>query len=113
MKFPCHMCGACCMMVGQILAGDYKQEYRELVKKFPYKADEKGWCEKLGKDLKCTVYNKRPPLCRIDYAYDRLFLRKKTRKQYYDETSLACRWLMEDKLGMSKTEIDKVYEQFN
>ena len=111
-EFPCHSCGACCMMLWDILASDdnVNKDYLDLVHEFPYKADEAGWCEKLDKDLRCSVYEKRPLLCRIKEVWKLKFSKHTTKKDYFTSTVAACKVLMKDKLGMKKSEIDKVYE---
>ena len=112
--FPCHSCGACCMMLGEILEDDknVNPEYLELVKQFPHKADENGWCEKLDENMKCSIYEERPQLCRIKETWRLLFSKEKTMAEYFTETIGACQRLMEIKLGMSKDQIKKVYDDF-
>lgn len=113
-KFLCHGCGACCMMVGEILADEknVNAEYLPLVKEFPYKADEAGWCEKLDENMQCTVYEERPMLCRVKETWVRLFAKSISMKKYFENTTLACRKLMHMKLGMNENQINKVYEDF-
>lgn len=110
-EFNCHSCGACCMVLDKILSYPDKRipdEYREEIKNFPYKANKNGWCEKLGADLKCTIYEKRPPLCRIDDHFKK-HKRCATKKEYYAETTEACKALMKSELGMSEKEIETTY----
>lgn len=113
-KFPCHGCGACCMMVGEVLESDdnVNPEYLDLVHKFPYKADKFGWCEKLDNDFKCSVYESRPALCRVDHVWKLLFSETQTLDEYFTRSTLACKNLMEIKLGMTQEEIESVYEKF-
>lgn len=101
------------MAVGDILASDLKdveEEFREDVQNFPHKVDEKGWCEKLNVEtMQCTVYENRPLLCRVDAHYNGRLSDKQSRKQYHAETEVACKYLMQSKLGMSDEEINEVY----
>ncbi len=46
-------------------AGLYHASHAEY-QSFPYNIDESGKCEKLTGDLKCSIYEERPLLCRID-----------------------------------------------
>lgn len=113
-KFPCHSCGACCMMIGKLQESDdnVNEEYRDLVREFPYKADEGGWCEKLGSDLKCTIYETRPLLCRIKEVWKLKFSKTRTMEKYFSDTTMACKRLMTEMLGMSEDQIKKVYDDF-
>ncbi len=111
-KFSCHGCGACCMMVGDLLKSDdnVNPEYLTLLKAFPYKADKNGWCEKMDEDLKCSVYEERPLLCRINDTWKALFSKDQKLEDYHAKTTMACKRLMEIKLGMTKNQIKKVYD---
>lgn len=113
-KFPCHSCGACCMMVGDLLKNEdnVNPDYLDLVRDFPYKADESGWCEKLGDDLKCSIYETRPLLCRIEEVWRIKFSGERTKSDYFSETAMACKRLMKHKLGMNESQIQKVYDEF-
>ena len=100
------------MMVGDLLKSDdnVNPEYLALLKEFPYKADGNGWCEKLDKDLKCSVYEERPLLCRINDTWKELFSKDQELEDYHKTTTMACKRLMEIKLGMTKSQIKKVYD---
>lgn len=109
--FKCHGCGACCMTLGSILEAtteEIEEEYREYKQEFPYKAKENGHCEKLDENLKCSVYENRPSLCRID---DHLNSGKcsQNKEDYYRDTTKACKALMESELGMSKAQVEAYY----
>jgi len=58
MIFPCTGCGCCCKRIGMVKPFLTLEE-------FPYNTNEIGVCEMLI-DNKCTVYNDRPDICRID-----------------------------------------------
>ena len=90
MSFNCTSCGACCRRAGLIID--------ELKKNgFPYNVNEKGHCEKLDENNRCTVYNDRPDYCRIDTHIDK---EGKTEKEYYLETAKICNtWMVEDKMN--------------
>ena len=107
-SFFCHGCGACCMVVGEILNGNYKDVYGDLVKEFPYKADEAGWCEMLDDDLKCKVYENRPTLCSVENTR-KLKFPNVSKKDYYKRCEAACKVLMKEKLAMDDDEIDEIY----
>ena len=114
-EFPCHSCGACCMMLGHILESEdnVTPEYLDLVKEFPYKADEAGWCEKLDENMQCSIYEERPLLCRISSVWKKIFSKKMTIQEYYTKTIGACKVLMGTKLGMSEDQITKIYDDLN
>lgn len=64
MSFPCTGCGCCCRVIqwadNIIVRDDPTHPYY-----FPYTHKE-GVCEKLGEDNRCTIYEERPLICRID-----------------------------------------------
>ncbi len=103
------------MVVGELLVDDdnVNPEYLDLLNEFPYKSDESGWCEKLGEDFKCTIYEERPSLCRINETWKQLFSKDQTLEEYHNKTTMACKRLMEIKLGMNPDQIKKVYDDFN
>lgn len=95
--YPCTACGQCCRRIDKGI-----KEVKNLLKgnkvsssllKFPYKWDETGKCEKLGEDGKCTVYETRPNLCRIDWIIEKAKLDKNT---FYPTLMNSCNKLMED-----------------
>jgi Fe-S-cluster containining protein len=58
MIFPCTGCGCCCKRIGMVKPFLTLEE-------FPYNTNNDGVCEMLIDD-KCSVYNERPDICRID-----------------------------------------------
>lgn len=86
MEFNCTACGLCCTQIGKLIAT------REEFKNFPYKTDEKGKCEKLNDDGKCSVYESRPDICRVDKTHEKYFshLDKLT---FYELNYINCREL--------------------
>lgn len=76
-----------------------KDKFEEL--NFPYSVNEKGWCEMLGEDNKCKVYETRPDACRMDKWFDGHFSKTMTKAEYYTiNTKLCNEWMKED--GMDK-----------
>ena len=83
-KFPCTQCGACCKSIEGI---DFLANY-----------NENGRCNKLV-DNRCSIYDDRPLLCRIDEAYEQIFSPYITKQAFYEQNALACNQLQE-KLGI-------------
>jgi Fe-S-cluster containining protein len=88
------------------------ESLKDVIGSFPYAVDENGQCEKLTEDNKCSVYDKRPELCRVDVGY-RHFKETMTKKQYIQASIATCKMLMGQVLKMSENEIKRVYEQMN
>ena len=126
-QFPCTGCGQCCRMVGKSAAAFQvmktnrhqleKHEY-EMYKTYsdafegshPHEKNEKinsyvqlvakedGSCVHLGEDNKCTVYDKRPVICRVEemyYIQAKMQAGKKGSKplqksEYYLQNATAC-----------------------
>ena len=82
MPLECGNCKAyCCRIAGLIL--------KELDR-------GDGICLYLSDDNKCQIYDHRPPICNVDYMYDKYYKDKCTKEQYYQMSKLACKDL-EDK----------------
>ena len=97
--FGCTMCGACCRRVGLIIE-QLKEKY-----KFPYDAKENGECEKLN-DNKCSVYENRPDICRIDKQQTTM-----SKKEYYLHTAKKCNdFIKEDRMGEKFLIDEKQYQ---
>lgn len=93
MDFNCSSCGACCKRIGW-----YKDKFKEL--NFPYKVNEKGWCEMLDENNKCKVYNNRPDICSVEKTFYN-FIEKQgiTQKEaYLQQTKFCNKYIKEDKL---------------
>lgn len=75
MTFPCTSCGACCSSIEGI---DFLAEY-----------NQEGKCTNLS-DNRCSIYDSRPLLCRIDDAYEELFSTYMTKEDFYRENAKAC-----------------------
>lgn len=79
--YECKQCGSCC----RNLSGT--DIYRELDR-------GDGICVYL-KNNKCTIYYKRPIICRIDDFYSMYLTDIMTKKEYYDKNMKACLYLNE------------------
>lgn len=79
--FECDKCGCCC---------------RNLHKsKLYFELDRgDGVCKYLVGNL-CSIYEKRPLLCRVDQCYERFFSQWMSRKEYYEQNKEACKRLKE------------------
>lgn len=77
--FKCDMCGACCRHL------DLSPLYQEL-----NRGD--GVCKYLNGNL-CSIYEKRPDLCRIYEGYMLFFKDLMSLDEYYEKTQEACKIL--------------------
>ena len=93
MKFECSGCGACCKRIGLV-----KDKFKEL--NFPYQVNEKGWCEMLGEDNKCKVYDNRPDLCNMKAMFNQFFKKQglTEKEAYLMNTKLCNQYIKEDRL---------------
>lgn len=76
MSFKCDMCGECCRNL------KLSEIYSEL-------DDGTGKCRYLVGN-KCSIYDNRPIICRIDDAYEVFFKDIMTKKEYYELNYKAC-----------------------
>lgn len=80
-EFPCARCGQCCRNVNQ------HEWYHHLDR-------GDGVCHLLSEESGlCTIYEKRPNICRIDGMYEKFFVADMSRGRFYTETLTACRKL--------------------
>ena len=79
MMFKCDQCGACCRHVN--LSSYYQSLDRG-----------DGECKYLDGNL-CTIYEKRPLLCRVDESYMAFFRKSMSKEEYYRLNYEACRKL--------------------
>jgi len=94
MNFPCTGCGACCRVISwadDVVVRDDPEHPHY----FPY-THKDGVCEKLGPDNKCTIYETRPLICRIEdsckyFGHDP--------EEYYTINIKGCHKLI-DQLGL-------------
>lgn len=77
--FKCDKCGQCC---------------RNLNKSEVYKSlhNGDGICKYLLKNI-CSIYDKRPLLCRIDESYEKIFKNRMTLEEYYILNYEMCKKL--------------------
>ena len=79
MMFECDRCGSCCRHL------DRSELYKSLDR-------GDGICRYLS-DNKCTIYDQRPLLCRVDEGYEKFFSEIYTKEEYYRLNKQACRYL--------------------
>lgn len=77
--FKCNQCGCCCRNL------EGSDLYAELDR-------GDGICKYLNGNL-CSIYEKRPLLCRIDDCYERYFKSQYSLEEYYDLNYKACKVL--------------------
>lgn len=95
MKFICDQCGECCRNLKM------SELYSEL-------DSGDGSCKFLKGNL-CTIYERRPILCRIDECYDHFFSDEMTKEEFYRKNYEVCRYLKE-KAAMAKQRKEKKRE---
>ena len=76
MMFQCDKCGECCRNL------DKSEIYREL-------HDGDGICRYLRENL-CSIYEKRPLICRIDEGFEAFFKDKISYEKYLQYTYECC-----------------------
>lgn len=76
MMFPCDQCGECCRNL------NLSPLYSDLDR-------GDGTCRYLSGN-RCSIYEERPLLCRIDECYDIFFQGKMTLEEYYSLNQKAC-----------------------
>lgn len=74
--FKCDKCGECCRHLNK------SDLYRELDR-------GDGVCKYLINNL-CSIYSKRPLLCRIDESYDTYFKSMMTKEEFYKLNYEGC-----------------------
>ena len=97
MSFPCTGCGCCCKVIDWaddiIVRDDPAHPYY-----FPYTHKE-GVCEMLI-DNKCSVYESRPLICRIEDSIE-YYSQSTNKTEYYNKNIEACHQLI-DKFGLGE-----------
>lgn len=80
--FNCTQCGACCKMVTKELGALYN---------LPVNESGMG-CAHLNEDNTCSIYDKRPKICRVDEMYyERNRELNITKKEYFKMTENICK----------------------
>lgn len=74
--FPCTSCGLCCRQIGRI----------EQLASFD-RGD--GICIHL-KDYRCSIYENRPDICRVDVMYHKVYHQYFSKEEFYLENSRIC-----------------------
>lgn len=80
--FQCDECGCCCRNL------DKSELYKDLDR-------GDGTCKYLVGN-KCSIYEKRPLLCRIDESYEVFFKKTYEREEYYRMNYIMCQKLREE-----------------
>lgn len=87
------MCGLCCLKVARALENAPKMDepVRSMLQAFPFQVTAAGACEKYDAETKkCTVYDTRPDVCRVDVVYDKVYKHAMSRQEYYRLDEAAC-----------------------
>jgi Fe-S-cluster containining protein len=94
MDFPCTGCGECCRHVGTMLSNSLLDNTftGELLKVFPYKANEKGHCEMLVNG-QCSVYENRPLLCNVRLMTEHFY--SDDPMGHYLDSAKVCNYMIE------------------
>jgi len=79
-KFPCERCGQCCRQVYLL------QELQA------YNRGD-GICKYLTKANMCSIYGKRPDICRVDSMYEKIYHQQFTRMEFYQLNKDACDYM--------------------
>lgn len=83
--FRCDQCGLCCRSLKDI------DLYKDLDR-------GDGICKYLVEN-KCSIYNDRPLLCRIDKCYDLFFKNQYTKEEYYELNYKVCEELKQQQIN--------------
>ena len=89
--FHCYQCGACCRVP-------------EVMAQFPHLDRGDGTCRHLI-DNRCSIYNDRPLICRVDECYEQLFKNVMTREEYYQQQNEFCKQLRKPMIEIKTLEI--------
>lgn len=85
MMFKCSECGECCRNL------DKSDLYKDLDR-------GDGTCKYLVGN-KCSIYDKRPLLCRVDESYEVYFKELYSKEEYYELNYRVCRKLQNKSRG--------------
>lgn len=82
--FPCEQCGCCCRRVGEVFF------MRHL-------ANSDGVCKYLDEATNlCTIYDRRPIVCRVDEFYEKNLSDKMSREEFYRLNKEQCKKFREE-----------------
>lgn len=91
LEFLCSGCGACCVWAGRL-------------KDMPQNP-QTGACIHLTSDMKCSIYDTRPDICRIDKMYEinsgSIDGIEMSRKEFYKLNTMACHRMIDEE-GMDE-----------
>ena len=101
-KFPCVGYGTCCSFIGIVPPDELKS--------FGLKIKEDGSCTNLTEDMKCSIYENRPDICKISFKkhHNKMpieFGYQDKKKSYYMMTTTLCNQFM-DARGSDYPRID-------
>lgn len=98
-QFECSGCSLCCKRVGKAVKearkwmldnrGKRADARTKAVASFPFKTNEKGWCEKLGADGQCSIYETRPDVCNVEKSFEK-FGGTRTREGFFEDNAKLC-----------------------
>lgn len=89
LKFKCDMCGLCCKKIGTALKNKgIHPGLDEAIEAFPYKLVD-GKCPKFKRN-RCTVYEDRPLICRIDDLYTKYPDLAENREAWHNKQYESC-----------------------
>lgn len=81
--FQCEQCGECCRNIG-------------VLNFMPELDDGKGTCKYLDGN-RCSIYQNRPILCRVDECYDRYYRDICSQDEFYQMNYQVCKMLKSKK----------------
>jgi uncharacterized protein len=79
LNFPCTTCGVCCQHISHL------DELKEF--------DRGDGCCKYLLGNKCSIYNTRPLICRVDKMFDTFYKQHMTEEEFIYLNLLACKGL--------------------
>lgn len=79
-KFECSQCGECCKHI-------------DLIPELACFDNGFGVCIYLESN-RCSIYEKRPDICRVDIMYEKYYADKYSRKEFYQLNQNACKELI-------------------
>ena len=89
MSFLCSQCGACCRNVAHL----------------DLPSDKDGVCLNLDKETnKCSIYENRPDICRVDKMYEKHFKSTLSKKEFFILNTKYCHDLID------KEKLDKSFK---
>ena len=94
MKFPCSQCGSCCRTIGSAIELAKQlppdNDITDAFRNFPHAVNPDGSCSKLVLN-KCSIYDTRPDICRVDKVYEKYYAKTHTKHQAYELNKKMCK----------------------